>query len=266
MISSALGALVCVAALLFLLFAAITVAQRNLPVGNMIVMAIVFPLLGLVPGYILRLLWAQIRAALHRGNWVARLSNDGIYLNLRSYLNWRLSDETPTLAYVPYAAIAHVFEVREQLDLVMKVSADRYFHAFVVLKLKPEIGLGELDQTIRGEILRVVEHPGFISGTDAWCEVPLFVCGEDEIWISRRDMFLLRALAKRVPRKKQVWLETSIGDGMTPDDLEVAIPRLRWAILHGYWTTARQIAQFKLGFDYDETFDLLSQHVLGAKR
>lgn len=72
--------------------------------------ALVFGLVGLIVA------WASVtsfRACLLRSNWMLATARDGLYLNLRSYLNHHLEGEHPTVAFLDWSTIATARRVVE---------------------------------------------------------------------------------------------------------------------------------------------------------
>ncbi len=121
-VSHLLGLLVCVAVWVFLIVAAFELPTRTVTPLRFGGAAVGLALPALVPMAIAPLLWIHVRAGTRASNWVARLDETGLYLHLRSWLNWRLSNAERTVAFTPYEAIANVHEVREQSDVYRRVS------------------------------------------------------------------------------------------------------------------------------------------------
>jgi hypothetical protein len=70
------------------------------------------------------LLWALVvqgfaeafLATLRGTNWVMRIGDEGVLLNLRSYLNHRVELEEPSVVYLPWRRIARASHVRERIE------------------------------------------------------------------------------------------------------------------------------------------------------
>ena len=77
-----------------------------------------------VPGYILGtfsmlflLLTVRfIAARFHPSNWLVRMNATGIYVQYRSYLNYQLSDENPSVVFFPFGDIASARLVKERVE------------------------------------------------------------------------------------------------------------------------------------------------------
>lgn len=254
-----LGILVCAAVAGFAAFAVAEVSDRSLPLWNWILL-----LAGLAPPvffalWIGRLLAERIRAALRSTNWIARVADDALYLNLRSWLNWRLPEGERTVVRIPWNSIAGVHEVREQWRAFPKAGARRGFSAFVAIRLHPGTNVDDLDCAVRAEVHRVITHPDFVRGVAAWNEVPVFVGPDGCVWVRRVEMSLLRALARRVPRGPRESRLLSVGPELDAVRDAVTEPELAALVLRGQWSNAQQLAQRRLGLGYDESVRLLER-------
>jgi hypothetical protein len=56
---------------------------------------------------------SMVLASWRESNWVVKLAPDGLYLQLRSYLNHPFPDDGPTVVFVPFAEIASARKVVE---------------------------------------------------------------------------------------------------------------------------------------------------------
>lgn len=52
--------------------------------------------------------WRATGACFRRSNWVMKMTSDGLYLQIRSYLNHHFPEEGPTVVYVPFNQIEAV--------------------------------------------------------------------------------------------------------------------------------------------------------------
>lgn len=68
-------------------------------------------LLGLV------VLQTFIRARFRPSNWLVRMSDGGVFVQFRSYLNYRFPGEDVTVVFIPYREIRSVRLVRERRDI-----------------------------------------------------------------------------------------------------------------------------------------------------
>lgn len=62
-------------------------------------------LLGLVMCFVILI---YLRKSLKATNWLLRITEDGVYIKFRSYLNDRLPETGPTILHVPYAEIERI--------------------------------------------------------------------------------------------------------------------------------------------------------------
>ncbi len=254
-----LGILVCLGVVGFAVFAVTEIGKRHLPLGNwLLVLGGLAVPVGLAV-WIARLFWERVRAALRSTNWVARIADDGVYLNLRSWLNWRLPDAARTAVRIPWPAIAGVHEVREEWRALPRAGVVRGFNAFVAISLASDVDVADLEQAVRAEVLRAITHPGFIGGVAAWADVPVFAVPEGRIWVNRAEMSLLRALARRVPRGRCEIRQLRVGPEFTFEDRNVSAQRLVDLVLRGQWSNARQVAQFRMGLGYDESVGFIER-------
>ncbi len=47
-------------------------------------------------------------------NWLVRMTDDGLFIKFRSYLNYRFSDQDPTVVFIPYSEISSAKLVKER--------------------------------------------------------------------------------------------------------------------------------------------------------
>ncbi len=146
----------------------------------------------------------QVRAAVRSGNWVAAVADPGVWLNTRSYLNWRLRSDEPTAAFVPFDAIRSVHEVRELLEVPMRARVVRRYRAFVVLTLHADVDPGALAARVARELREVASRAGFLDRLRFSPHVPVHAPTADEIWVEWRGRRLLRLLGERVRREETV--------------------------------------------------------------
>jgi hypothetical protein len=142
----------------------------------------------------------HVRASCSSDNWLAQLADDGVYLNIRSFLNWRYPRHTRTVAFVPYEAIESVHSLHETFVLPFRQHRTVRYYSFTVLTLKPGIDTSALDAAVRDELMRVPTQ-GFLEQFKGWDDVPVFVGRPGQIWIYYRTGRVRRALARRVPSK-----------------------------------------------------------------
>ena len=194
----------------------------------------------------------HLRAALKAGNWLARACDDGVHLHYRSWLNWRFPTNVPTVAFVPYEAIASVHEVRETFVAQLLRTRTQRYHAYTVLRLHPGSDTTELDRAVRRELSNVPPRTGFIASHRAWDDAPVFVRRPGEIWIEWRSRRLLSAIARHVPEGPRESLHTP-GDAIVASGDADAIRRHALDVLfHGRRSDAVRVLRAAFGLALDE--------------
>ena len=88
--------------------AVLAIAVQAIRSDNNLVLAIMFALMACL--FLYFSLEAVIRS-IKPGNWILRISADGIYINLRSYLNSHFPKDDKTVAFIRYSAIDSVHRV-----------------------------------------------------------------------------------------------------------------------------------------------------------
>jgi hypothetical protein len=165
---------------------------------------VLLPLMALVlygvSGLIGWLTFEHLRAALKPGNWLAQLGEDGLHLNLRSFLNWRFPAHDRTVAHVPFAAIDSVHSLHETFVLPCQQHRTVRYYSFTILTLKPGVDTDEFERAVRAE-LRHVPTRGFRASLKGWDDVPVFVGRPGELWIRGPAVRLRRALGRRLPAR-----------------------------------------------------------------
>ncbi len=169
--------------------------------------------------------WHQLVAALRASNWVIAVADDGLYLKLRSYLNWHLPQGPPIVARVPFSAIQSVREVRERFDVrLSRARRVRYFD-FLVITLERGVDTSALRAEVIREIQRVAPMSGLLQRLRTPEDVPVHVPAAGEIWVRRRGWRLLRLLAAHV-RREPVESRHVQADVLLEVGGEAALPRL----------------------------------------
>lgn len=97
----------------------------------------------------------MVTARFHPSNWLVRMNDSGIYIQYRSYLNYELPPEEPTVVFIDLGEIASARMVKERVETPdpMKpgVRQTQYLR-HIELELSGEIkGLGEALDTERSE-------------------------------------------------------------------------------------------------------------------
>src|SRR5580698_10206052 len=57
-----------------------------------------------------------VTARFHPSNWLVRMNGSGIYVQFRSYLNYRLPSDNPSLAFLAFGEIASARLVKERVE------------------------------------------------------------------------------------------------------------------------------------------------------
>jgi hypothetical protein len=55
-----------------------------------------------------------VTARFRSTNWLVRMTDDGLFIKFRSYLNYRFSDQDPTVVFIPYSEISSAKLVKER--------------------------------------------------------------------------------------------------------------------------------------------------------
>ena len=75
---------------------------------------IIYFIVGLIL-FLLSLFHRMIAARFHPQNWLARVSDNGVFIHYRSFLNERMSVEDPTVVLIPFADIRSARLIRERV-------------------------------------------------------------------------------------------------------------------------------------------------------
>lgn len=95
----------------------------------------------------------RLRACLQPGNWLLREHDHGVYVNLRSFLNFHLP-EAETVLYIPRGAIAAVGKVYEKLVCPARYGSTVHHSTYITLYLDTE-DTGPIAQALRAERRRI---------------------------------------------------------------------------------------------------------------
>jgi hypothetical protein len=101
-------------------------------------------------------------ASLSEANWFLGVARDGLYLNVRSYLNAAPNDPTPTVAFLPFSEIASVCKVTERWDVKSAGESTTQFRAYLELSL-PGVDTAPLAQAVQAEAARVPPARSFFG-------------------------------------------------------------------------------------------------------
>src|SRR5580765_4505756 len=55
-----------------------------------------------------------VTARFRSTNWLVRMTDDGLFIKFRSYLNYRFSDQDPTVVFIPYSELSSAKLVKER--------------------------------------------------------------------------------------------------------------------------------------------------------
>jgi hypothetical protein len=177
------------------------------------------------------LAFARLAAkSLRAENWLLRIAPDGLWINLRSYLN---RDFAPgaTVLFVPYAEIAgvgeHSVKREERNNGRITTWTDRYLEIHLV-----EPALAELAAEIAEERRRVAEGVhlgGLVTSSGRHHHVPVTVPREDLLrisWRGRQDFVVpwLKSVLRELTAKCMVHESTvddaDNADALTANDLD----------------------------------------------
>lgn len=213
----------------------------------------------LIPLYIARLLLNELGSGLRRSNWSVRITDQELLVNLRSWRNWRLGHDERTVLALPWAAIHSVGGIHEEWRVLPKQGVRRRFKSCVALQLQPGVDVHTIEAAVNAETLRVLTHPRFVRGVAVWNDVPAFIDEDGMLCIPRVEMSLLRALARRVPRRARVARVVTVGQEHLFQTAGVSQALLRALVLRSEWGLAQMTAQFRMGMSYDESVRLIEQ-------
>jgi hypothetical protein len=144
-------------------------------------------------------------------NWVLRIARDGLWINLRSYLNHKLSPAT-TVAFLPYDEIAFAREHSAKHVERNNGRTMAWTDRFLELELA-RASTDELRAALAAELGRQVTRThlgGLATSRSRYAHVPVTVPGENVIriaWRGRHDWVspsLRRALGELRPRVRVV--------------------------------------------------------------
>lgn len=217
-----------------------------------------------VPLLIARVLWEEVRAALRATNWSVRLLEGAVYVNLRSWRNWRLGASNAVAVRIPWSAIDAVYRVHEEWRVLPRAGVRRRFKSYVALRLRPQTDLEPLRRAVFAEVGRVLAHPAFVRGFAAWNDVPAFVNDDGAVYVYRVEMSLLRAVAHRIARGEMVARTCTVGPEFMHQPQHVEPGQLLALVLRGEWGLAQMTAQFRMGMGYDASVALIARLVAEA--
>ncbi|MGD9636663.1 MAG: hypothetical protein AB7G28_07215 [Pirellulales bacterium] len=171
--------------------------------------------------------------SLRTDNWLLRIAPDGLWINLRSYLNRDFS-QPATVLHLPYGEIASVAEHAVKRAERNSGSTATWTDRFLEIRLK-ESALGPLRAEIAEERRRVVEGVhlgGLVTSRSRHNHVPVTVPADDVLriaWRGRQDFVVpsLQRVLRELAAVCQVGNSTADDvrdvDGMTTAELDQLI-------------------------------------------
>lgn len=101
------------------------------------------------------------RASLRESNWILGVTRDGLFLNVRSYLNAAPEPER-TVAFIGFSEIASARKTVERWDVDLGGGSTTQDHAFLELAL-PGVDTAPLAEIVRLEAARVPQERSFLG-------------------------------------------------------------------------------------------------------
>ncbi len=156
-------------------------------------------------------------ASLRETNWTLGVARDGVYLNVRSYLNAVANDPSPTVAFVPFSEIASARKVVERWDLQGRRERTTRWDAFLELSIAGA-DTTPLDEAVRAEAARPAPERSFL-GVRVRTKVldrPVFVDAPGIVRV-RWKRGMLSALEGRVRIEGKRKVRMGSGSDLVPD-------------------------------------------------
>lgn len=155
-----------------------------------------------------------LRSSFRATNWIVKTTDEGLYLNLRSYQNRHFPDDAPTVAFLRYAEIDSVRAVRESYERGR--AGERSTHNFGWLELRLlDIDTRELAELVQRERTRQGPERRClgIRGRTRSNHVPVLVSAEGLVRVERVSRALLRELGKQVRLEEPREVDLDLPDG-----------------------------------------------------
>ncbi len=102
------------------------------------------------------------RASLRESNWILGVARDGLFLNLRSYLNAAPDAPERTVAFIGFSEIASARKTVERWDVDLGGESTTQLHAFLELSLTG-VDTAPLAEIVRLEAARVPPQRSFLG-------------------------------------------------------------------------------------------------------
>lgn len=104
----------------------------------------------------------MVTARFHPSNWLVRMNDTGIYIQYRSYLNYQLSADDPSVAFVSFGEIASARLVKEKVttpDSMKPGASQTQYLRYVELELSGDTApLADALQAEHGESAPLEKH------------------------------------------------------------------------------------------------------------
>ncbi len=102
-------------------------------------------------------------ATLKKTNWIMKISDDGLYIKYRSYLNSHFFDKAPEVVFIPAPEIKSVYEVYSVSILPGCEGGNQEYKNIYLDILLNHIETSGLKETLDREINTMFEQKGFIK-------------------------------------------------------------------------------------------------------
>jgi hypothetical protein len=193
-------------------------------VGATVVIALFFSLL-------LLLRWNLCRRP---QNWLLRKTDHGVYINLRSFVNYHLSKESHQALYVPNEDIAAVCKANEERELPYRHGYTKDRYSYIDLYLKRGVDLEPVRRAVREERRR--EAAAGVLKKRKQHDYPVRVLDPPGIrlvwdWIKPDEGRAIDVLAESYDAAPDLIVESKLWGNMSDDEKEALIEEL-WEIGH----------------------------------
>ena len=207
---------------------------------------------GLIVPLILGALARAFSASLRTSNWILRVARDGVFLNLRSYLNHHFGGDDPTVAFLAWSEIGGMRKVIERHT--SKEGRKRRVTVMRWLEFEVTgIDLGQLAAAIDHERRREAPQTSFlgIRLRTKHHHVPVLVVGPDRVRVEWMGGMLsaLEMDVKTLPAEK---LDLDLQAGSAED-------LVRALALRGQRLDAVRAARTELGLDSRTAKDFVDE-------
>jgi hypothetical protein len=173
---------------------------------------------GLLMLLVIAALASQVRASFLPSNWFLKVCDTGLLIQFRSYLNYRLPTDVPSVVFIAFAEIASIGRTRERVAVSTGRSMGHANLDSLDIVLNHET-TAELDRAIRVESGREAP-PGFLGIRSKSMDVPVRVADPGVVrvdWCIRFPSLdsAIALLSGSVQTRAPV--KTQPGAGLTPD-------------------------------------------------